>query len=255
MERYSIVTYNFGNYELLREPVVVSENCDYICITDRHDLKSDVWKFVHDEEINNSTLTERQRAYKAKNLFLKYVTTDVAIRIDGSIGILDNCDELVEKFRNAGYDAACTTHLYWDNALTEYYVWEMCRGNSPEFTRKYIDYCHSIGFDCTTTGLIETMFVIQKNNEINKKINENVVSTMMEVNNFEDQVEQIWYTLQLLLNYDKIKILFLYHRQPVNSRYFQHYYHNSDIKVIEYYDTSIPSIGSFNNNIVDCNYI
>jgi hypothetical protein len=41
-----VYTLILGDYDDLKEPEVVSEDFDYICFTDRNDLRSEVWKMV-----------------------------------------------------------------------------------------------------------------------------------------------------------------------------------------------------------------
>ena len=53
MIKYTVLTFLFGYYDTLKEPEEIDENAEYICITDRTDLKSNVWKFIYDEELNN----------------------------------------------------------------------------------------------------------------------------------------------------------------------------------------------------------
>ena len=49
MKKYSILTFNFGNYEVFREPEAVDENCEYVYVTDNSNLKSNIWKIISEK--------------------------------------------------------------------------------------------------------------------------------------------------------------------------------------------------------------
>jgi hypothetical protein len=44
----SVLTYSFGtNTDLLRDPLVVDDEIEYVCVTDNKDLSSKVWNIVY----------------------------------------------------------------------------------------------------------------------------------------------------------------------------------------------------------------
>ena len=55
-KKYSILTYIFGNYEFVREPLEIDEDCEYILVTDNISLKSKTWKIIYlqDVKLTNS---------------------------------------------------------------------------------------------------------------------------------------------------------------------------------------------------------
>ena len=40
MKKYSILTFNFNNYEIFREPLEVDPECEYVYVTDNPNFKS-----------------------------------------------------------------------------------------------------------------------------------------------------------------------------------------------------------------------
>jgi len=42
--RLVIYTAIIGNYDTLKDPEYIDENCDYVCFTDNRELKSDIWQ-------------------------------------------------------------------------------------------------------------------------------------------------------------------------------------------------------------------
>ena len=62
-KKIAVYTVIMGDYDYLKEPEFVMDNCDYICFTDNPDLKSDIWQIRYD---NNNLLdsTRWQRRHK-----------------------------------------------------------------------------------------------------------------------------------------------------------------------------------------------
>lgn len=44
--RYSILTYNFNGYEILREIENPQDDVEYIYVTDNQEFKSDTWNVI-----------------------------------------------------------------------------------------------------------------------------------------------------------------------------------------------------------------
>ena len=87
--KIAIYTAFTGNYDELKEPEFIDENCDYICFTDKNDLESDFWEI---REMDDSFLDNNRKAKQYKifpNKFLseyKYsFWLDGTFKIKGSI--------------------------------------------------------------------------------------------------------------------------------------------------------------------------
>ena len=76
MKKYSVITFLFNHYDLLREPLVIDENADYYCITDDKNLKSEHWTIIYVKEFDTDKLTGVQKTYMTKYSFYKYIPTD-----------------------------------------------------------------------------------------------------------------------------------------------------------------------------------
>ena len=57
--KIAIYTAFTGDYDTLKEPEVIDENCDYICFTDNPNLESDTWKII---QMDESTLDNNRKA-------------------------------------------------------------------------------------------------------------------------------------------------------------------------------------------------
>ena len=87
--KIAIYTAFTGDYDTLKEPEVIDENCDYICFSDNPDLESGLWKIVLMED---STLDNNRKAKQYKLLPHKYLKDykysfwlDGTFKIKGSI--------------------------------------------------------------------------------------------------------------------------------------------------------------------------
>lgn len=79
----------FGNYEKIKDPKYISSNFDYICFTDNENLKSEKWKIIYVNNLNNIELKKRNRCLKAlPHIILS--NYEYSIYIDGSLQILDD---------------------------------------------------------------------------------------------------------------------------------------------------------------------
>ena len=87
--KLAIYTAFTGDYDTLKEPDVIDENCDYICFTDNPNLESDLWEIIPMEE---SILDNNRKAKQYKLLPHKYLKDykysfwlDGTFKIKGSI--------------------------------------------------------------------------------------------------------------------------------------------------------------------------
>ena len=85
-KRIVVYTVIMGDYDYLKDPEYVMENCDYICFTNNPDLKSDIWEIRYDSntELDN---TRWQRRHKV--LAHEYLpdTYEWCIYVDGNVRI------------------------------------------------------------------------------------------------------------------------------------------------------------------------
>lgn len=88
--RVAIYTVLFGNYDFLKDPMYISENCDYYVLTNQ-EIKSEIWKKIDIKKYENATKgmsnLELARFYKTHPhiLFDKY---EYSIFIDANVQIV-----------------------------------------------------------------------------------------------------------------------------------------------------------------------
>jgi hypothetical protein len=94
--KYSILTFVFGEYEKLHEIGEMDSEVEYICVTDNENLKSDTWKIVVDHELDGKGVFDK--CFSVRYNPFKYVSSDVVVTVDGSIGLHKPISPLVNKF-------------------------------------------------------------------------------------------------------------------------------------------------------------
>lgn len=96
----SIVVYTaiLGDYDVLRDPLVVEPNVHYVCYTDQKNIKSDIWEIRNIQDVPPNDRAVYVRKYKMlpHELFPEYKTS---VWIDASIQILGKLTELIKKYQ------------------------------------------------------------------------------------------------------------------------------------------------------------
>ena len=96
----TIYTAIFGKYDTLKDPTVITKGWEYICYTNRKDLKSNVWKIKY---INNKKLSNVKAARCIKIRFFYYVESDLVIWCDASMIINTNLNDFITKHHRGNF--------------------------------------------------------------------------------------------------------------------------------------------------------
>ena len=217
----AVITYIFGkDKELLREPLVVDKDVEYICVTDQKDLKSKIWKIIYDD-IPEANCTRDKMVYVKYRPF-KYTNANKVCVIDGSIEIKSSLLNLFKQLENN--DILIKKHPGRDNLNDELIAWNRLRGMTLLDIAKFKYIADKNNIDLNKKFLIEScVLLFNKNNKI-KNLCEDVISYMKFIGGktlfLSNQC-----TLTMLLQFDQYKIKHL--NQNI---YFNKYHHNSYFK-------------------------
>lgn len=106
-----IYTALIGNYDYVKEPLIVSDNCDYILFTDQN-IVSSAWniKPIPNEilKLKNPVLINRFFKMNPSYIFKDY---DYAIYVDASINVISELNDLIYRL-NPKYGIAFHQHRY-----------------------------------------------------------------------------------------------------------------------------------------------
>lgn len=97
--KIAIYTAFTGDYDQLKDPDFIDNNCDYICFTDNPDLESDVWSI---KLMDDSLLDDNRKAKQYKVFPNKYLPDyDYSLWIDGTFKIIGSIREYIYKYINS----------------------------------------------------------------------------------------------------------------------------------------------------------
>ena len=166
--KYSVVTTNFNNYEILRDPLETDDNAEYICLTDNKDLKSNIWNIIYLKEFDNNTFSGFQKTYMAKYSIFKYISSDskYVIEINGAILIKKSLNKIINYYNDNNYDLGIAIHPDRNDLLLEYDAWERIRHVDQKYKKKFIEYINKHphpDLELKNCGLLEWAIKIYKN--------------------------------------------------------------------------------------------
>ena len=75
MKLYTVLMYNFNDYEVMREPEEIDPECEYIYVTDNRSLKSTTWKIVVADSLDG--LSAFDKCYRVRFNLFKYASTPI----------------------------------------------------------------------------------------------------------------------------------------------------------------------------------
>ena len=203
--RIAVYTSIFGNYDSLKEPLFINENCDYFAITDMEIPDGSVWKKL---DITDKFFSSLDNYHKSKYcklhphiLFPEY---DYSIWVDGNVQIVADMCPLIDRmeksviatFKNPVHDCIYTEskYLIYYDAVT------------IEAIEKQINHYRKEGFPCHF-GMREFSIIIRKNHDL--ELNKLMDAWWEEVNTFtmRDQISFPYLLWKNNLTIDYIHLL------------------------------------------------
>ena len=237
MKKYSVLMYNFNNYEIMREPLEVDPDAEYIYVTDDPNLKSDNWNIVYDPDLDG--LSPFDKCYAVRFNVFKYCNTDICVYLDGSIQIKKSLSPIVDKFIEGNYDLGIPLNIFCPFLVADYQYWVRYRNYPLEHARRALNYLQfHEKWDFNYRGYVECSFRIIKKNEANKLIDQTTYNHLKILHsNPIDRLDQPIYAYVLQsLKLDNFKVM-PFGRQALQSDYMQKYQHNStDLDIAENID-------------------
>ena len=248
MKKYSVLMYNFNDYEIMREPKEVDPECEYIYVTDnpKYQNETKVWNVIVDKM---DGLSDFEKVYSVKYNPFKYCTTDTVIELDGSIQIYKKLDQLYNDFNASGCELGVIVHPLRFSITNEYEIWKMCRKYPEEQKQKCLKAMISMGYDFNYKGLYETTVRIVKNTIKNKMINESTFELLKKLDDKIERIDRCIFSFLINHLYNDTSV-FPMSEQIIHSDFMKLNYHNKDEVVIFDSNTDVRDVGFLFNKLV-----
>jgi len=108
-KKYTIISFCFGNYDILREPIEIDPNAEYIFVTDKL-VPSNKWKVVVDPDLAGKD--PLYASYYVRHHPFKYANTEIVATVDASVQIKSSLHPIIEAFDKSGSDYSLISAIY-----------------------------------------------------------------------------------------------------------------------------------------------
>lgn len=235
MKKYSILTFNFGNYEVFREPEAVDENCEYVYVTDNPNLKSNIWKIIVEDKHQDKT--PYYKSFYVRYHPFEYVSTDTVIVIDSSMKLKKKFDKIIEDFNTRNDDIGFLLMPFHDNKpFAEIGVWysQLRRLSASQAGLLFNLYKHHNMENYR--GGIDAGFKIVKNTEKIKELHELVWEYILFLKGDSDicRLDQVVLSLLVYKKFSDLKVM-LFSRRWIQSDYICYCHHGTN-RASSYYN-------------------
>lgn len=115
--KYTVLSFNFGDYDILREPKKVDPEAEYVFVTDRP-VQSRFWKVVIDTKLANRNPI--YAAYYVRYHPFRYASTDTVIIVDASVQINDSLAQIAKECFEHDYTVMLTNYRTDEDKLDQW---------------------------------------------------------------------------------------------------------------------------------------
>lgn len=162
-ERMAVYTVLFGNRDVINEPKVIDENCDYYVVTDQPIQEGSIWEKIEYNfplECSDNVLKNRYFKILFQNILSKY---RYSMYIDANIILYGKPTELV-RFINPKTGIALHNHPHRCSVYEEIYAREHLSPEDCEVLEKQKKEYKRDGFK-SGNGLFECNVIIRENTD------------------------------------------------------------------------------------------
>lgn len=228
MKKYSILTFNFGNYEVFKEPEEIDEDCEYVYVTDNPNLKSNIWKIIIEDKFKEHS--PYYKAFYVRYHPFEYVSTDTCIVLDSSMKIKKKLNNIINDFNSNDFDIGLLLMPFHDNKpFEEIGIWnKRLKRLSNEQAKLLYNFYHYHNME-NYRGGIDAGFKIIKNTEKIKNFHEYIWEHILFLKGDSDicRLDQVVLSLLLYKHFNDLKIM-LFNRKWIQSEYICYCHHGSN---------------------------
>ena len=225
--KYAVITYNFNNYEIMRDipDCALDPDIEYLYITDDTSLKSKNWKIIIDHDLDD--LSPFDKCYSVRFNLFKYTDAEYVMYIDGSIQILQNPKIYFTRFLESKCDLSICVHPGRATLFKEYFEWVKSRNYDAIKAYSALFYMQELGYDIRNyKGLYQGGFRIIKNTDTQKQLDKDCYDILKELGGETiERLDQTIYSFLLNTKYKNLKLL-PYNDSCIFSNYLNVQGHN-----------------------------
>lgn len=155
-----IYTAIFGEYDELRDPPERYSGCEFVCFTDDHEMRSDIWDIVYTERERSPTMMARMHKHNPHELFPNH---DVSLWVDGKLQLMHNPIELLTYLGDS--DMATIKHPERDCIYAEQLACLNGDKGEPDKMEEQISAYRHRGYP-SHNGLVETAFLLRRHHRM-----------------------------------------------------------------------------------------
>ena len=220
--KVAVYTSVYGNYDIINEPLYISDKCDYFAITDQEIASDSVWKKLDCSHING--FNEMDNYHKAKfcKLFPHKIFPDYeySIWIDGNAQIVADMYPLVDRLIDNHVMAAFQNPLHNCIYTERNFLIFIDSVNMEEIDKQINDYKNA-GFP-KHFGMREFSIIVRKHND--SKL-QNLMDQWWEQVNKYTMRDQISFPYILWKNGETIDYIQMFEGNWRNNPRFLHHMH------------------------------
>ena len=164
---YTVLSFCFGDYDILREPKVVDPNAEYVYVTDRQ-IKSTHWKVLVDTTLANKNPI--YAAYYVRYNPFRYASTPNVILLDSSVQINDSLAPIAEECLAHDYTVMLTNYRTDEDKLKQWTTVRGMKQDEADRVLKFIDKTGTRG----QKGSIGRAFTAMKDTQAVRRFNRHV---------------------------------------------------------------------------------
>ena len=233
-KRYTVLTYNFGVCEPVREVVERDPDAEYVLVTDDLGAKSETWRILWSHL--NEDMNVWEKCYDVRFHPFDYAQTDMVVRLDASIEVRKPLTPIIDEMERGGYDRCLMIHPHRASMQTEYEEW-CCKRDYPE--DQAADMLHimrRLGYDLSQYGLFQSGFEVVRRNRTNEIINDLTYDLLRYAapDGRIQRINQTWFSM--VVNHlfsDRLKVLPVSQRVITDGELMQFYLHGTQEAVKE----------------------
>ncbi|MNW50932.1 hypothetical protein D3C74_283970 [compost metagenome] len=221
-KRLAIYTAVSGEYDKLKRPIFINNNCDYICFTDNENIKSDFWQIRKMEKSDLDTVRKARRYKILPHLYLPEY--EYSLWVDGNYEIIGDVEDFIKKYARQ-YPMMCLIHPDRDCVYDEAKACIELNRDKSEVISKQMDKYVSENYP-ENNGMIASGILFRKHN--NHQVIKVASDWWREVENHSrrDQLSFNYVCWKNDFNYDTC------HLSCYGNEYFKREEHSIDIYIV-----------------------